>query len=282
MRKQKMDVKEVSVTCNRIIDAISEHIIGKGLVIKQVMVSILADGHILFEDVPGLAKTLIAKLFSEAIKGDFKRIQFTPDLLPADVTGSYIFSQKTQEFELRKGPIFTNILLADELNRAPPKTQASLLEAMQEYQTTIEGHTFTLEKPFFVMATQNPIELEGTFGLPEAQVDRFLVRLRVGYPNHDEEITILENRIERKQKDIHLKEAIITTEKLLEMQRAVEQVKVVPDILKYITTIVRETRNHPKVELGSSPRGSLSLLALARANAALEGLDYVITEDVKA
>ena len=277
----KLDVQEVSRISQNICNTISQFIIGKEKVIQKVMIALLADGHILFEDFPGLAKTLMARLFSESINADFKRVQFTPDLLPSDITGAYIYNQKVQEFEFRKGPLHTNILLADELNRSPPKTQAALLEAMQEYQITIEGTTFKLKPPFWVIATQNPIELEGTFGLPEAQVDRFLVRLRIGYPNDEEEVKILENRISRQTREMHIKNPIITLEEMLKMQNVIEKVKIVPDIIKYITTIVQATRVHPKLEIGASPRGSLALLNLSRASAVFHGRDYVTPEDVK-
>jgi MoxR-like ATPase len=281
MEKIKLEIDQLSKISQRICSEISRHIIGKDKVIQKVMIGLLADGHILFEDYPGLAKTLLARLFSEAINADFKRVQFTPDLLPSDITGAYIYNQKTLEFEFRKGPIHTNILLADELNRSPPKTQAALLEGMQEYQVTIEGQTYILKPPFWVIGTQNPIELEGTFGLPEAQVDRFLIRLRIGYPNQDEENIILENRINRQTRDMHISKPIATLEEILDMQKTVEQVKVVPDIIKYITSIVQATRDHPKLEIGASPRGSLALLNLSRASAAFNNRDYVTPEDVK-
>lgn len=276
-----MDVNQVAENSQHICEEIAKYVIGKEDVIKKVMIALLADGHILFEDFPGLAKTLLSKLFSQAINGaEFKRVQFTPDLLPSDITGSYIYNQKSQEFEFIKGPIHCNILLADELNRAPPKTQSALLEAMQEYQVTVEGNTFLLNSPFFVIATQNPIELEGTFGLPEAQIDRFLVRLRMGYPTNNDEIEILQKRMDRKSNDILLN-PIISVQELLEMQQAVENIKVVPDLLQYIINIVTATRSHQKIEIGASPRGSLSLLSLARASAAFNGRNYVIPEDIK-
>ena len=275
-----MDVNQVAEKSQQICEEISNYIIGKDDVIKRVMIALLANGHILFEDFPGLAKTLLSKLFSQAISGaEFKRVQFTPDLLPSDITGSYIYNQKIQEFEFRKGPIHCNIFLADELNRAPPKTQSALLEAMQEYQVTVEGNTFLLNQPFFVIATQNPIELEGTFGLPEAQIDRFLVRLRMGYPTDNNEVEILQKRVDRKSNEIFLK-PIITVQELLEMQKAVETVKIVPTLLEYIIKIVTATRSHSKVEIGASPRGSLALLSLARASAAFHGRKYVIPEDI--
>ena len=273
-----MDIATVSKNCSTITKEVRKAIIGKDDVLEKVIWCILADGHILFEDYPGLAKTLMAKSFASGCK--FTRIQFTPDLLPADITGTKIYNRKTMEFELREGPIFTNILLADEINRAPPKTQSALLEAMQERQTTIEGETRKMEKPFIVLATQNPIEYEGTYPLPEAQVDRFLARLNIGYPSKEDEQNILERRIERKMDDVQINR-IIDPNTLLEMQKAVENVHIHKDIIKYIVEIVTKTRTHPPVEVGASPRGSLSLLKLARARAAFYGKDFVIPDDVK-
>jgi MoxR-like ATPase len=276
-----ISISEASNNCKNIVTEINNFIVGKGEVIEKVMIALLADGHILFEDFPGLAKTMLTKLFAQSIGADFKRIQFTPDLLPADITGAYIFDLKNQEFILRKGPIFTQIVLADEINRAPPKTQSALLESMQEYQVTIEGQTFMLDTPFWVIATQNPIELEGTFGLPEAQMDRFLVRLRVGYPSETEEIKILDNRIKRKHKDMNITKAIINPIIMHDMQQLVEEINIVPDLLSYITRIVQATREHPKLEIGVSPRGSLALLQLSRASALYHGRNYVTPEDIK-
>ncbi|HDD31473.1 MAG TPA: MoxR family ATPase, partial [Thermococcus litoralis] len=256
-------------------------IVGKREVLKLILATILADGHILIEDLPGLAKTLMAKSFASALGVKFKRVQFTPDLLPSDILGVSVFNQKTLEFEFKKGPVFTNILLADEVNRAPPKTQSALLEAMQERQVTIEGKTYQLEKPFVVIATQNPIEQEGTYPLPEAQLDRFLVRLRVGYPTKGEELEILKRRIERKKEEVEINQ-ITSAGEVVEMQRAIEDVYVSDAVLEYITEIVRATRENKKeIEVGASPRGSLALLKLSRAYAALEGRDYVIPDDVK-
>ena len=235
----------------------------------------------LIEDYPGLAKTVIAKSLAVTVGCKFTRVQFTPDLLPADITGTYVYNQKSSEFELRKGPVFTNILLADEINRSPPKTQAALLEAMQERQTTLDGRTHHLENPFIVLATQNPIEFEGVYQLPEAQLDRFIMRLRIGYPDRDSEMEILRRRIRRGTDDFSVN-TIVNSKTLLEMQRTVEDVHADEGILSYITDFVRETRMHVQVEIGASPRGSLALLKLARANAALEGRDYIIPDDVKA
>jgi len=234
----------------------------------------------LFEDYPGLAKTLIAKSFAMCLGCKFRRVQFTPDLLPADITGTYVFDQKTAGFYLRKGPIFTNILLADEINRAPPKTQAALLEAMQEKQVTLNGETHKLEDPFIVIATQNPIELEGTYPLPEAQLDRFLMKMKIGYPDVEQEKEILKRRMLRKSDEVNL-EQVANPRTIVGMQEAVERVHIDDDVLKYIAEIVQETRKHPRVDIGASPRGSLALLKLSRARAFFHGRDYVIPDDVK-
>ncbi|WP_324735054.1 MoxR family ATPase [Thermococcus sp. SY098] len=276
-----MKIEEVHEKGKLILNEVGKAIVGKEEVLKLILTTILADGHILIEDLPGLAKTLMAKSFATALGVKFRRVQFTPDLLPSDILGVSVFNQKTLEFEFRKGPIFTNILLADEINRAPPKTQSALLEAMQERQVTIEGKTYYLDRPFVVIATQNPIEQEGTYPLPEAQLDRFLVRLRVGYPTKQEEIEILRRRIERKKEEVDIN-PIVTPEEVVEMQRAVEDVYVSDAVLEYITDIVKATReNKREIDIGASPRGSLALLKLSRAYAALEGRDYVIPDDVK-
>lgn len=275
-----MKVYKVAEYYARILEEVEKVIVGKRDVIEKLFMTILSNGHVLLEDYPGLAKTLMAKTLATAIGCDFRRIQFTPDLLPADITGTYVYNQKTQEFELRKGPIFTNILLADEVNRAPPKTQSALLEAMQERQVTIEGNTHKLEDPFVVFATQNPIEFEGVYPLPEAQIDRFLIKTSVGYPSKSEEIEILKRRIKRRS-DYFEVNTVVTKRDVIEMQKSIEDVHVVDDILDYIVTVVEATRNHPNVEVGSSPRGSLALLKLSRSHAALHGRDYVIPDDVK-
>ncbi|WP_461863082.1 AAA family ATPase [Thermococcus sp.] len=277
-----MKVEEVHEIGNQILAEVEKAIVGKREVLKLLLTTILADGHILIEDLPGLAKTLMAKSFASALGVRFRRVQFTPDLLPSDILGVSVFNQKTLEFEFKKGPVFTNILLADEINRAPPKTQSALLEAMQERQVTVEGKTYVLERPFIVIATQNPIEQEGTYPLPEAQLDRFLIRLRVGYPAKDEEIEILKRRIARKREEVDISR-ITTPEQVVEMQRAIEDVYVSDAVLEYITDIVTATReNKREIDVGASPRGSLALLKLSRAYAALEGRDYVIPDDVKA
>ncbi len=247
---------------------------------KLMAAFLSSGGHILLEDYPGLAKTLIANSFATVLGLDFKRIQFTPDLLPGDISGGFVFDSRQNLFTLRKGPLFTHILLADEINRASPKTQSALLEAMQEGQVSLEGECLKLPEPFIVVATQNPIEYEGTFPLPEAQLDRFLIRLSVGYPSLTEEQEILARRSERKQDAVSLT-CVVTQAELISMRQAVENVYVDPDIQQYIVNIVAKTRHHRQVELGVSPRGSLALLKLCRAWAAIHGRDFVIPDDVK-
>lgn len=264
-----------------ILDEVEKVIIGKRDVLELVLIGILADGHILLEDFPGLAKTLMARSFAQAIGIEFNRIQFTPDLLPADVTGSSIYNQREGRFEFRKGPIFTNLLLGDEINRAPPKTQAALLEAMQERQVTVEDVTYPLTPPFVVIATENPIEYEGTYPLPEAQLDRFMIRAGVGYPNPDEEWAILQRRMERRTDEMKLNR-IVDGAGLLAMQSALEEIHVSESIGRYIIDLVTATRNHPEVEVGASPRGALAVLKMARGHALLSRRDFVTPEDVKA
>jgi len=255
-------------------------VMGKRPILDLTAVGILAGGNILFEDNPGLAKTLLANTFAQALGIDFKRVQFTPDLLPADITGIYIWNQKDQKFEFRKGPLFCNLLLADEINRAPPKTQAALLEAMQEHQVTIEGETHILPEPFVTLATQNPIESEGTYPLPDAQLDRFMMKLSMGYPGRPIERAILVKRKQR-GKDDHTLKAITTPEKLREMQLSLEKVRIDDSIIEYIVEIIYRTREDPRVKVGSSPRGAQSLFKLSRALAVLSGRDYVIPDDIK-
>jgi MoxR-like ATPase len=264
-----------------ILDTLGQVIVGKTTVLEQVLTGMLASGHILIEDYPGLAKTLIARLFAQALDLEFKRIQFTPDLLPSDVTGSFLYDQREGRFEFRRGPVFTHLLLADEINRATPKTQAALLEAMQEAQVTVEGERFPLGPPFLVIATQNPIDLEGTYPLPEAQLDRFLIRVSVGYPTVDEEREILARRRRRAEDEAHVT-AIIARDEFRAMQRALEEVFVAPAIERYIVELAQATRQDPRVALGASPRGSLALLKLARARAALARRQFVTPDDVKA
>lgn len=255
-------------------------VVGKRDPLEMIMASILAGGHVLLEDYPGLGKTLIARSFARVLGLDFKRIQFTPDLLPGDITGGYIFDRAKNRFELRKGPLFANIVLADEINRASPKTQSALLEAMQEGQVTLEGESLALPEPFLVLATQNPIEYEGTFPLPEAQLDRFMVKLTVGHPSVEEEREILHRRRERRQDEVVLRQ-IVHAKDLLEMRAVVETVHVDADLETYIAELVHATRTDRRVAVGASPRASLAFLKLARARAALEGREYVIPDDIK-
>ena len=274
-------MEEAGNACQRIISEVRKAIVGKEQVLEKVMLAVLANSHILFEDYPGLAKTLLARSFAMSMGCGFSRIQFTPDLLPTDITGTYIYNVKTSDFELRKGPVFTNILLADEINRAPPKTQAALLEAMQERQTTLDGKTHHIPDPFIVIATQNPIEYEGVYPLPEAQLDRFLVRLQLGYPNRTEEVEIMKRRMQRAREEILL-EPVAETKTILELQRTVEDIHVDDDVLAYVADIVQATRAQRQIEVGASPRGSLAIFKLSRARAVFQGRDYVIPDDVKA
>jgi len=275
-----MELREVGARGQVIMDAVSRAVVGKADVLRQVLVGVLAGGHILFEDYPGLAKTLIARSFAQVLGISFRRIQFTPDLLPSDITGSHIFNRDEGRFTLSLGPVFAHIVLADEINRATPKTQSALLEAMQESQVTIGGETRLLPPPFIVIATQNPIEYEGTFPLPEAQLDRFLMRLAVGYPDQAAEVEILRRRRERREDEIAL-QPVTSREELLEMRAAVEEVFIEPDLEAYIVSLVAKTRTDPNVYVGASPRGSLALLKLTRAQAALDGRDYVLPDDIK-
>jgi MoxR-like ATPase len=274
-------VDEVSRLCGQVIDEVERAVIGKREALRLVLASFLCPGgHVLLEDNPGLAKTLIANSFATVLGLDFKRIQFTPDLLPGDVTGGYAYESAEGRFVLRKGPVFTHLLLADEINRASPKTQSSLLEAMQEHHVTLEGNTLPLPEPFVVVATENPIEFEGTFPLPEAQLDRFLVKLSVGYPTLEEEEEILRRRAERKEDQVAL-HPVMGAETFLAMRAAVESVHVEPAVRRYMVELAAGTRGHAHVVVGTSPRGSLALLKMARACAAMEGRSYVLPDDVK-
>jgi MoxR-like ATPase len=276
-----MELGELRDRANRVLDEVERAVVGKRGALELVLLALLSDGHVLLEDYPGLAKTLIARSFAQATSLHFTRIQFTPDLMPSDVTGSSIFDQRRSEFTFLPGPVFTNLLLADEINRAPPKTQAALLEAMQERQVTTEGETRPLAPPFTVLATQNPIEYEGTYPLPEAQLDRFLIRIGVGYPSREHEIEMLARRLERGEDEVELT-PVVDAPTLVEMQRALEQVHVADSIEGYIVDLVAATRASRRLAVGASPRGSLALLKLSRAKAALEGRDFVVPEDVKA
>jgi len=276
-----MDLGEVRKLSAQILDEVEQAVVGKRDALELVLLGFLADGHVLLEDYPGLAKTLAARSFARVLGIGFARIQFTPDLMPSDVTGSSIWNQRDADFEFRPGPIFANLLLADEINRAPPKTQAALLEAMQERQATIDGITHRLERPFLVVATQNPIEYEGTYPLPEAQLDRFLLRTAFGYPTRDGEVDVLTRRIDRGTDEVELR-TVIDRETLLEMQRSIETVHVADSVREYCVDLVVATRTSPSVAVGASPRGSLALLKLTRCRAALQGRDYVLPDDVKA
>jgi MoxR-like ATPase len=272
-------VKNVQEPAERVVANVERVIIGKHAEVRMALVALLCEGHILIEDVPGVGKTMLAKALSKSIGCSFRRIQFTPDLLPSDVTGLSIFNQKTQEFEFRPGPIMAQVVLADEINRATPKTQSALLECMEERQATIDGVTYPMPSPFLVIATQNPIEYEGTFALPEAQLDRFMLRLRLGYPKAMEEIVILDE-----QKRLHpiddLRQ-VLSLEELRQMQTGIKEIYVDQTVADYIVRLVTATREHPDVYLGSSPRGSINLYRSSQALAALEGRDYVIPDDVK-
>ncbi len=276
-----LTLDEVADTASAILDEVERAVVGKRAVLELVLTGLLADGHLLLEDYPGLAKTLMARSFADVLGLDFARVQFTPDLMPADIIGSSIFDQRRADFEFRPGPIFTNLLLGDEINRAPPKTQSALLEAMQERQVSVDGATQRLDPPFLVLATQNPIELEGTYPLPEAQLDRFLLRLSVGYPDADAEWGVLANRIERGASEVRLR-PVVERGVFRAMQVAIEQVHVSESIGRYIVALVAATRQRQGIEIGASPRGSLALLVTARARAALAGRDFVVPEDVKA
>jgi MoxR-like ATPase len=279
-RNPVTDIANVSTLSKKIIEEVERAVVGKRDLLEMIMASVLAGGHVLLEDYPGLGKTLIARSFASVLGLDFKRIQFTPDLLPGDITGGYIFDRTKNQFELRKGPLFANIVLADEINRASPKTQSALLEAMQEAQVTLEGESLPLPEPFLVLATQNPIEYEGTFPLPEAQLDRFMLKLSVGYPNVEEEREILHRRRERHQEEVVLRQ-VTNAKELLDLRAAVETVHVDNDLETYIAELVHATRADRRVAVGASPRGSLAFLKMARAHAAVVGRAYVIPDDVK-
>ena len=274
-------ITDVAARSSQVLDEVERIVVGKRHALRLVWVGLLGDGHILIEDVPGLAKTVIARSFAQVTGLGFARVQFTPDLVPADITGSSIFDPRSGELRFHPGPVFTNLLLGDEINRAPPKTQAALLEAMQERQVTTDGATRPLPDPFLVIATQNPLEFEGTYPLPEAQLDRFLLRLRLGYPARDDEVAILRNRMARRAEAITL-DRVVDAATVVEMQRALEDVHVDDSITAYIVDLVGATRRRPEVEVGASPRASLALLTASRAHAAVAGRDFVVPDDVKA
>lgn len=276
----QLDIPQVARLAADILDEVEIAVIGKREPLVMVLSGILAGGHVLLEDFPGLGKTLAARSFAQTLGLDFARAQFTPDLLPADLTGSFIFDQRVNEFSFRKGPLFTGLLLADEINRTPPKTQSALLEAMQERQVTVEGETFQLDAPFHVLATANPVEYEGTYPLPEAQLDRFMLQVSFGYPTPDEEWDVLRRRLDRRREEQTLR-PIIDSSTLLAMQAAIERVTVDESIGRYCVALAGATRSHPHALMGSSPRGSLALMLVARAFAVLAGRDFVTPEDVK-
>ncbi|WP_122260863.1 AAA family ATPase [Ornithinimicrobium cerasi] len=276
-----LDVTQVAGRAGAVLDRVEQAVVGKREALTLVLTAVLSRGHVLLEDFPGLGKTLAARSFAQTLGLDFTRAQFTPDLLPSDLTGSFVFDQKVSEFAFRPGPLFTGLLLADEINRTPPKTQSALLEAMQEHQVTVEGQTFALPQPFHVLATANPVEYEGTYPLPEAQLDRFLMRVSFGYPTAQEEWDVLRRRIARQQEDQHL-DAVTDATGLAAMQDAVETVPVEDDISRYCVELAAATRRHRAVLVGASPRGSLALMLTSRAYAVVHGRDYVTPEDVKA
>ncbi|WP_431900653.1 AAA family ATPase [Micromonospora chalcea] len=278
---RSMAPAEVGRLARAVLEAVGTVVVGKRDALELVLAGILAGGHVLLEDLPGLGKTLTARCFAQALGLDFRRLQFTPDLLPADVTGSFLYDQSSGDFAFRAGPVFTNLLLADEINRTPPKTQSALLEAMQEKQVSVEGVTYRLDEPFHVLATANPIEYEGTYPLPEAQLDRFLLRVSFGYPSHDEEWDVLRRRIARRREEAEIK-PVVDAATLRAMQAALEDVVVEDSVGRYIVALTAATREHPSVLVGASPRGSLALLLLSRVRAVLANRDYMVPEDVKA
>ncbi|GIM92825.1 AAA family ATPase [Paractinoplanes toevensis] len=280
MTENALPPYEVGRLAGAVLDSVGSVLVGKRESLELVLAGILAGGHVLLEDLPGLGKTLTARCFAQSLGLDFRRLQFTPDLLPADVTGSFLYDQRKGDFAFRAGPVFTNMLLADEINRTPPKTQAALLEAMQEKQVSVEGVTYRLDPPFHVLATANPIEYEGTYPLPEAQLDRFLIRVSFGYPTAEEEWEVLQRRMSRRQEESFL-QPVVNSQVLQAMQAALESVTVEDSIGRYIVALTAATREHASVLVGSSPRGSLALLLLARARAAMAGRDFVVPEDVK-
>jgi MoxR-like ATPase len=277
----EMNLTRVGELSSAVLDEVDRAVVGKREALRLVLSGILAGGHVLMEDFPGLGKTLAARSFAQTLGLDFKRAQFTPDLLPGDITGSFIYDQRAGEFEFRAGPLFAGLLLADEINRTPPKTQAALLEAMQEKQVTVEGRTFQLPRPFHVLATANPVEYEGTYPLPEAQLDRFLMRISFGYPTLDEEWEILSNRMARRREEQELVR-VVDAETLLAMQSAIEAMAVDESVGRYCVALTAASRTHGDVLMGASPRGALGLLLCARAYAVVDGRDYVTPEDVKA
>jgi len=277
---ETVGVDEIAATAGAVLDQIATVVVGSERTLRLALAAVLAGGHVLLEDMPGLGKTLMARSLAQALGLEFRRLQCTPDMLPADVTGSFFYDPASRDFEFRAGPIFAGLLLADEVNRTPPKTQSALLEAMQERQVTVEGRTFVLPAPFHVLATANPIEYEGTYPLPEAQLDRFLLRLDVGYPEPSEELEVLRRRLARRREETSVA-PVVDASRLLVLQAGVERVEVDGDVLDYCIDLATATRRHSAVEVGASPRGSLALTLVARALAVIDGRDYVLPEDVK-
>ncbi|WP_158842435.1 AAA family ATPase [Saccharothrix deserti] len=278
--QDKTGVETIAAEAKAVLAAVGTVVVGRERSLRLALAAILAGGHVLLEDVPGLGKTLMARSLAQALKLDFKRLQCTPDLLPADVTGSFLYNPGDREFTFREGPLFTGLLLADEINRTPPKTQSALLEAMQERQVTVEGRTFALPRPFHVLATANPVEYEGTYPLPEAQLDRFLLRLDIGYPPPAEEVEVLRRRLSRQREETEV-EPVLDAARLRQLQHGVEQVSVDDDVLRYCVDLASASRAHAAVEVGASPRGAQALVLVARALAVLDGRDFVLPEDVK-
>ena len=276
-----MNVHDAARKCDQILAGVERAMVGKKRELRTVFAAMLAGGHVLIEDNPGLGKTLLARSFAQVLGLEFKRVQFTPDLLPADITGSFVYNQRSAEFEFRAGPLFAGLLLADEINRTPPKTQSALLEAMQEAQVTVEGRTYRLPEPFHVIATANPIEYEGTYTLPEAQLDRFLLRVSIGYPSADEELEVLSRRVARRREAISL-DPVTDAAGLMELQHVAESIRVEESVARYCVDLAAATRRHPQLIVGASPRGALALMLVGRAFAMQEGRDYVTPEDVKA
>ena len=280
--KSRINLDSLKNMSANIKETIGGIVIGQEDMIEQIMIALLTDGHILIEGVPGIAKTLTAKLFAKSISADFSRIQFTPDLMPSDVTGTSVFNMSKSDFEFKKGPIFGNIILIDEINRAPAKTQAALIEVMEERQVTVDGITYIMEEPFVVLATQNPIEQEGTYRLPEAQLDRFLFKINVDYPSTEDEITILKNSHNRKGADETASiEAFITKEDIATFRKQIKELYIDENLIKYIAQIISKTRNNNALFLGASPRASLNIMTASKATAAINGRDFVIPDDIK-
>jgi MoxR-like ATPase len=277
--RSQVAVDKAHPELQRVVDCVSEVIVGKEHIVRLILVAIVAGGHCLIEDVPGVGKTTLVKAVSRALGCEFKRIQFTPDILPSDVTGVSIYNQKTQEFEFRPGPIFAQVVLADEINRTSPKTQAALLEALEEHHVTVDGHAYRLPSPFFLMATENPIDFEGTFPLPEAQVDRFLLKLKMGYPTLEEELAILDRQTSLLKLDEL--QPVMNPDRVLHWRRESANVHVANSVREYIVQLVQATREHPAVYLGASPRASIALFRAAQALAFLGGRDYVVPDDVQ-